>query len=369
MNNIGSPEENKGIIENISKSIEEYVESTKEGIVNNSVVNKGSEAITASSQIVSSAVNNMTMENAKEIMIDTVTNSSASIYFIIILLVLAAIVCYIIYYIIVDNIIYQKRILIPGTETPVLCSKHTKLPYTDVLDSGNGNKRTYCFWIYILDINALQGGNYRHFVTITDKKNKPSEVHRSSLCIRLNNKNNSLDFRFGTVNNNTPLEIGSANTFNTFIDDSGIKLMCGINIKYIPIQRWVHVAVVLNDNVGGSVTTYVDGNFVETLNNKNIKDLEGDPNIQINVGKLNLEHTGTLYVGGLETPVDSNIPLGFSGLLSRFTIFNFDLNRNDIYKEYSQGPIKGGLSALGLTAYGIRNPIYKLNSSDPIVYY
>ena len=42
MNNIGSPEENKGIIENISKSIEEYVESTKEGIVNNSVVNKGS---------------------------------------------------------------------------------------------------------------------------------------------------------------------------------------------------------------------------------------------------------------------------------------------------------------------------------------
>ena len=156
----------EGIIENISKSIEEYVESTKEGIVNNSVVNKGSEAITASSQIVSSAVNNMTMENAKEIMIDTVTNSSASIYFIIILLVLAAIVCYIIYYIIVDNIIYQKRILIPGTETPVLCSKHTKLPYTDVLDSGNGNKRTYCFWIYILDINALQGGNYRHFVTI-----------------------------------------------------------------------------------------------------------------------------------------------------------------------------------------------------------
>jgi hypothetical protein len=74
-------------------------------------------------------------------------------------------------------------------------------------------------------------------------------------------------------------------------------------------------------------------------------------------------------VGGLETPVDSNIPLGFSGLLSRFTIFNFDLNRNDIYKEYSHGPIKGGLSALGLTAYGIRNPIYKLNSSDPIVYY
>jgi hypothetical protein len=366
MNNIGSPQENKGMMENISKSIEEYVASTKEGIVNNPVVNKGSEAFNTSSQIVSSAVNNMTMQNAKEVMMDTVTNSSSSIYFIIILLVLAAIVCYIIYYIIVDNIIYQKKILIPGTETPVLCSKHTKLPYSDVLDSGNGNKRTYCFWIYILDINALQGGDYRHFATITEKTNKPSDIHKSSLCIRLNRKNNSLDFRFGT-NNETPLDIGSG-TFNTFTE-SNTKIMCGINIKYVPIQRWVHVAVVLNDNGGGSVTTYIDGNFVETLNNKNIKEIEGDPNIQINVGKLNLQHTGTLYVGGLETPIDANIPLGFSGLLSRFTIFNFDLNRNDIYKEYSQGPIKGGLSSIGLTAYGIRNPIYKLNSSDPVVYY
>ena len=366
MNNIGSPQENKGMMENISKSIEEYVASTKEGIVNNPVVNKGSDAINASSQIVSSAVNNMTMQNAKEVMMDTVTNSSSSIYFIIILLVLAAIVCYIIYYIIVDNIIYQKKILIPGTETPVLCSKHTKLPYSDVLDSGNGNKRSYCFWIYILDINTLQGGDYRHFATITEKKNKQSDIHKSSLCIRLNRKNNSLDFRFGT-NDETPLDIGSG-TFNT-ITESNTKIMCGINIKYVPIQRWVHIAVVLNDTGGGSVTTYIDGNFVETINNKNIKELERDPNILINVGKLNLQHTGTLYVGGLETPIDANIPLGFSGLLSRFTIFNFDLNRNDIYKEYSQGPIKGGLSSIGLTAYGIRNPIYKLNSSDPVVYY
>jgi hypothetical protein len=367
MNNIGSPQENKGMMENISKSIEEYVASTKEGIVNNPVVNKGSDAINASSQIVSSAVNNMTIQNAKEVMMDTVTNSSSSIYFIIILLVLAAIVCYIIYYIIVDNIIYQKKILIPGTEMPILCSKHTKLPYSDVLDSGNGNKRSYCFWIYILDINALQGGDYRHFATITEKQNKQSDIHKSSLCIRLNNKNNSLDFRFGT-NDEIPLNIGSG-TFNTITESNTTKIMCGINIKYVPIQRWVHIAVVLNDTGGGSVTTYIDGNFVETINNKNIKEIEGDPNILINVGRLNLQHTGTLYVGGLETPTDANIPLGFSGLLSRFTIFNFDLNRNDIYKEYSQGPIKGGLSSIGLTAYGIRNPIYKLNSSDPVVYY
>ena len=35
MNNIGSSQENKGVVENISKSIEEYVSSTKDSIVNN----------------------------------------------------------------------------------------------------------------------------------------------------------------------------------------------------------------------------------------------------------------------------------------------------------------------------------------------
>lgn len=370
MNNKGSPQENIGIMENISKSIEDYVSTTKDSIVNNPVVNKGSDAINASSQIVSTAVNNLTMQNAKEAMMNTVTNSSSSIYFIIILLILAAIVCYIIYYIIVDNIIYQKKILISGTETPILCSKHTKLAFSDVLDSGNGNKRTYCFWIYILDINSLQGDNFRHFATITAKKNSPSEINKSSLCIRLDKRNNSLDFRFGTIDEKSVGFKEDSQSFNKVsIENSGGTYMCGINIKYIPIQRWVHVAVVLNDNGGGSVTTYIDGNFVETLNNKNIKELTNDPNIQINVGKLNLEHIGTLYVGGLETPINDNINVGFSGLLSRFTIFNFDLNRNDIYKEYSQGPIKGGLSSIGLTAYGIRNPIYKLNSSDPVLYY
>ena len=65
MNNKGSPQENIGIMENISKSIEDYVSTTKDSIVNNPVVNKGSDAINASSQIVSTAVNNLTMQNAK----------------------------------------------------------------------------------------------------------------------------------------------------------------------------------------------------------------------------------------------------------------------------------------------------------------
>ena len=62
MNNIGSSQENKGVVENISKSIEEYVSSTKDSIVNNQVVNKGSEVFKTGTQVFSTAVNNMNME-------------------------------------------------------------------------------------------------------------------------------------------------------------------------------------------------------------------------------------------------------------------------------------------------------------------
>ena len=147
-----------------------------------------------------------------------------------------------------------------------------------------------------------------------------------------------------------------------------VKYLTGVEIKYVPIQRWVHVGIVINDTGGGSITTYIDGNFVETINNKNVKEQEYSSGAQIDTNRLNLDHIGTLFVGGEETP-PAEIPMGFSGLFSRFTLFNYDLNRNDIYKEYSSGPIKGGLSSLGLAAYGIRNPIYKLNNTEPVVYY
>lgn len=376
MNKEVSANDNSGIMNNIGKSIEGYISSTKESLVDNPIVNKGSQAITSGTQIFSSAVSKVTMDNAKEVMMDTVSNSSSSIYFIIILLVLSSIVCYIIYYIIVDNVIFQKRVLIPGTETPLLCTKHTKLQFADVLDSGNGNKRSYCFWVYILDINSMLGASYRHLATITEKKNKPNDLHNSSLCARFSNKNNSLEFRFG-INSSFPSSSSANVKYNdettSFVIHSynGQRYLSGIVIPYIPIQRWVHVGIVLNDNGGGSITTYIDGNFVETINNKTISTTNRDygEDTIIDVSKFNLEHIGTLYVGGLETPTSDLIPVGFPGLLSRFTIFNYDLNRNDMYKEYSSGPIKGGLSSLGLSAYGIRNPVYKLDNSDPVVYY
>ena len=375
MNNEVVAEANNGIVDNVKDSVTDFISSSKDSIVNNGVVNKGSEAINESTKIVSTAVSNISIENTKDAIMNAMSDSSSTLYFLIVLLIIAAFVCYIVYYIIVDTVIIQQRILIPGTEMPIICSQHSEYPFTQELDSGNGNKRTYCFWIYIFDIKAADG-QYRHVASIYPNKSDTvfHSVKDSTIYIRLDSKKNSLQVRFPTVDDDkTTFEADSGKMpINEFlVNTKGTEnknLVTGVEIEYIPIQRWVHVGIVINDIGGGSFNIFIDGNYTKTENNQTVSSKDNSSNDRnhytpssiINVGKLNMNHKGVLHVGGVAPAY------GFSGLISKFTIFNYDMNRNDIYKEYSSGPMKGVLASMGLTAYGIRNPIYKIKSSDTL---
>jgi hypothetical protein len=360
----------EGILDNIQNSLSGSISDAKDALVNNGVVKKGSEAFSASTEIVSKAVSNISVENTKEAIMNAMSDSSSSLYLIIFLLFLAAFVCYILYYIITESLLTQQKILIPGTEMPIVCTEMTAYPFKQKLESGNGKKRSYSFWIYLFDLSPADG-QYRHVAHITDSTLKYN-VQNSSIHIILDSKLNKLHVRFALASpddekvafnsgSNNIKESSSVNeTLKHYLSYNNIAT--GFSINYIPIQRWVHVAFVLNDIGGGSITTYIDGNFVNTLDNKNRgvgNQFLADGAI-LDMNKLFLEHTGALYVGGESS--NAGLPMGFSGLISKFTINNYDLNRNDIYKEYSAGPLKGVLASMGLSSYGIRNPIYKLTA-------
>jgi len=132
MNNEVVAEANKGIVDNVKDSVTDFISSSKDSIVNNGVVNKGSEAINESTKIVSTAVSNISIENTKDAIMNAMSDSSSTLYFLIVLLIIAAFVCYIVYYIIVDTVIKQQRILIPGTEMPIICSQHSEYPFTRI---------------------------------------------------------------------------------------------------------------------------------------------------------------------------------------------------------------------------------------------
>ena len=360
-------EANKGIVDNVKDSLSDFVSSSKDSIMNNGVVNKGSEAISASTQIVSKAVSNISVENTKDAIMNAMSDSSSSFYFIIVLIVIAAFVCYILYYIITDTVINQQKILIPGTEMPIICTEHRSFPFTQKLESGNGNKRTYCFWIYIFDINAA-GGEHRHVAHIA-KKNADGDyvVKDSTIYIRLVNDRNRIQVRFPLEKDDPVLDINSAD--KDFLVSKNI--VTGVEIEYIPLQRWVHVGIVINDIGGGTFNIFIDGNYVKTENNQTVQDKSNANSSRdyytaadyVNVSRLNLNNEGELHIGGDKV---GSTAYGFSGLVSKFSIFNYDMNRNDIYKEYSAGPMKGVLASMGLSAYGIRNPIYKIKGSDTL---
>jgi hypothetical protein len=363
----------EGILDSFQNTISDSLSSAKNSVTDNGVLKKGSEAISASTEIVSKAVSNISIENTKEAIMNAVSDSSSSLYLIIFLLFLSAIICYILYYIITDSLLTQQRILIPGTEMPVICTEMSEHVFKQTLESGNGKKRSYSFWIYIFDLSPAEG-QFRHVAHIT-ASDKKYNIQNSSIHIVLDSLVNKLHVRFALSSSDTEkaqmggdkMNLDNASDLGNYRKASD-GTATGFSINYIPIQRWVHVAFVINDIGGGSITTYIDGNFVNTIDNTNrgTNDDYLETGAKLDINKLKLEHSGALYVGGEHS--SDKVPIGFSGLISKFTINNYDLNRNDIYKEYSAGPLKGVLASMGLTSYGIRNPIYKLKASNVAVY-
>jgi len=334
----------------VFSNITDGFSSASNAVSNNSIINRGSNAVNESTRLISSNVSNISVANTKQAITNAMSDSSSSLYLIIILLFISAVICYIIYYILADNVLYQQRILIQGTDVPVVGNELKTFAFKQTLEGGNGNRRSYCFWIYIFDMD-VGDGDYRHIAHISSEKTNSLLISKASPYIILDSKSNKIHVRFAHDDDDFGKEPKFDNSNFSKFHRSGNNV-CGFTINYIPIQRWVHIAFVLNDVGNGSVAVYLDGHYTDNPVEKEST---------FNIHKLLLSHTGNLHVGG-----DGNLFNGFSGLLSKFVMFNHDLNSNDIFKEYNAGPLNGLMARLGIGAYGLRNPVYKLESSEVV---
>jgi hypothetical protein len=292
----------------------------------------------------------VSVDNAKAAITNMLSFNENIFYLIIFLVIITIIVGYTLYYIITDNILYQQKVEVSGTEVPIICNELSEFKINRNLTNSNGIKRSYGFWIYINDINKYSG-NFRHIAHVGDKHEK---IQNASPYIFLDKTTNQIHVRFAPKEDTLPTgdKLNNISDVNKLLKYENNDKNCGITIKYVPIQRWVHVVVVVSDANSGVVYTYIDGELSDFEDNKKNK---------LHLHELNFENTGNLYVGGsaLNSVVDT---MGFSGLMSKFTLYNYDLNKNDIYKEYNKGPLNGLLTSMGIGSYGLRNPIYKLNT-------
>jgi hypothetical protein len=298
------------------------------------------------------------VNNIKDAFANITSTNESLFYLIIIVFLVAVIVAYFLYYVIMDSILFQQKIDVDGTDVPIICNELTEFKITKSLTNSNGIKRSYGFWIYINDIDKYSG-NFRHIAHLGGNQS-PGQIKDACPYIFLDKHSNKIHVRFSPKNDSL-LTNNVLNDYKTTDDlfkytnsKTGDIGNCGITISYVPIQRWVHIVIVVSDANGGIVYTYIDGELTDQSDSKSP--------IRLKLHEIGFDNkTDTLVVGGSIS--NSTIGAsGFSGLLSKFSIYNYDLNKNDIYKEYSKGPLNGLLTSMGSVSYGLRNPIYKLNS-------
>ena len=311
--------------------------------------------------------------------------SSARIGLTIIILVIGVVVLgvigYIIYYLITNSMLNQNTYLLPNTSLPIVCTEVTQIDGSNIPASGNGQRQTISFWIYIYNPEYYPGA-IKH---VFHRGNKTDSITTAGPYVYLDPNLNKLHIVYSPVNVADTFSTGgisyddtvSGKVVTNFLSpNSKIALaesLRGVTVDYIPVQRWVHVAIVTNETAnGGSFTVYVDGELVKV---KNIQStipsipLDGTnastpasgmanpitPTLEIS--KADLDHKGDIFIGG---STSDPIGVGFSGMVSKIRYANYDMNAQDVYTDYLNGPIDSLLAKMGLAAYGIRSPIYKV---------
>lgn len=276
-----------------------------------------------------------------------------------VVIVICVLIAYFLYKIITEKLFLNVKTVVNETKIPIVCTRLRKYKF-DISNTGNGDRRSFTFWIYLHDLNRYKN-QYKNVWNIKSTE-AGTDIKTASPFIFLDKTQNRMYVRFAKVNDtNTVSSFSSLTeaTLRTFMEQ-------GIVIPYIPMQRWVHIAIVCNANsYKSSISAYVDADLVNVVGHndldKYIMSAAGSTTgITKSINDISINLSGYVHIGGDETGLSG---VGFSGLVSKITSFNHDINPKDIYYEYYKGPVNSFFAALGIGNYGIRNPIYKIESS------
>ena len=271
-------------------------------------------------------------------------NSPNVLYGLIAVIIIALFCIGLVYYFIADTVFNKKSVIIEKTKFPVKGNVSSSILIDNFPASGNGLKKTYTFWLYIDNVNNASNAT-THIFSIGPNTDTDTIQSCSPVVVL---KNSKLYVHFPT-SSTTAGKI--AEIVENAKPDNNIHNT--VYYDYLPMQRWVHIAVLISDDYrGATVTLYMDAELVKSITNNTTIEDSVDKNYKLS--NINLDIAGNILIGGDGT---SGI-YGFNGLISKVGIHNYDLNSRDINNIYNEGPIDGLLASLG---YGVRTPIYKLS--------
>ena len=359
----------------------------------------------------SSIRNSPILESTKKKVEDIAKNYGATIIIGIVIAIVLFILAYLLYIYISAKITNKVIVEVPTSSIPRKGNVISKMDGKVLPAANNGKRATFMFWIYLSDINLYSGDELRHIMHIGDKTMKGAspivylDGMKNRIYVRFSKDTDKVAPLHAAAGTALPLPAAyntagqtdladqitriKAYPHNSSADQTGnyspdaeyLKILKtevkkedklkqldairvdlathGVVIEYVPLQRWVHIAVVVNETIDkGVITTYVDGEVVDTISSKDKVVLSTGQSIPVNFTGLNITKTGDVYTGGDVN--DDDLSQGFPGIIGKINVSNFDMNGKEVYNMYIKGPIDNLASKLGLPAYAVRSPIYKI---------
>lgn len=270
------------------------------------------------------------------------------------LLIFLAVILYIIWAM-KDGGIRNKTVL--KTPVPLTGSnsgkpiQNSKMPVPVV-----GREYTYSFWLYLENFEQTPGQQKMILY-----RGSGTDIHSANPIIYMDELSNKMYIVIktqGSILNSTKInyneDVGQIVKYNTFLNpetaDSDYNKHIVTVIDYIPLQRWVNIAVIIDNKI---ITIYIDG---EIYSVRTIDDL-----LRIYPAAMIVDKTdGDLHIG--KNPSTGAKNLTINGYLSKIDFFNYAASSHDIKEVYEDGPFhKSFLSWLGLSNYGVQSPIYKIS--------
>lgn len=199
----------------------------------------------------------------------------------------------------------------------------------------SGQEYSYSFWVYLVQY-ATSGSSMMLF-----SRGQQALHTGGSPLVYLDKNTNTMYVSVATTTTVTPVPT---------IDGVGASLgYVTAKIDYVPLQRWVNVAFVVQDYL---LTVYMDGDIYTVMNVTDLPDAGATGNTPPKRPSF-APTTGDIIVGDT-----SYQPQAF---LSQLLFFNYALTQQDVYTSYSAGPLApSAMSLIGIPAYGIRSPVYRI---------
>lgn len=260
--------------------------------------------------------------------VSSIDTNSVVVWSVACVLLLVLIVAYIVWRIrrsdLKSVVLVRDPVRLNGAGVPITIDQ-AKIPATL-----NGQEYSYSFWIYIVQYDPQSGP------ILVFGRGAKADGSCGSPVVYLDP--NTIKMYVSVAKN------GAALTTQFTAVQASADYVLG-TIDYVPMQRWVNVSIVVQDAL---MTLFMDGD-IYTVNNVTDTVTSGtNPNRAI------FGSTSGDVIVGAATPQQQ-------AFLSQLQYFNYALTLRDVKQRYAGGPMPASaLSLLGIPAYGIRSPVYKI---------